>query len=156
MAEHRKLAFGALMGVLVAGGLIAPQAMVAMADEPEKALLNGLDQLFGLKVIDPNMFVKYDVVIDDSVSMDVQRTQQVTKIARGTKSVVTIVTTPTGTYSSDALTSPHVLYPGIDVTGRHEWDDPRFRISRIGPDGYWSITSDGSFTYLSWRRTTRL
>jgi len=151
MAEHRTIAFGALLGVLVAGGLVASQAMVAVADEPAQALRTTLDDLFGVDAIDPDIFVKYDVVIGESVSTAVQRSQQVTKIAHGRKSLVTIVTTPTGTYSTDALTSTHVLYPGIDVTGRHEWD--ALRIGSGGPDGSWSITSSGSFTYLGWHPT---
>ena len=49
------------------------------------------------------------------MSADVQRTASVTKIEHGRKSNVSIVTTLSGTYSSDAITSPHVLYPGIHV-----------------------------------------
>lgn len=40
----------------------------------------------------------------------------VKKIAYGNEITVNIVTTPSGTYSSDALISPHVLYPGVEVT----------------------------------------
>ena len=39
----------------------------------------------------------------------------VRKIGYGQTSIVNIITTSSGVYSSDALTSPHVLYPGIHV-----------------------------------------
>lgn len=152
MSDSSRMSFfGAVIGVLVAGGLIAPQAMVAMADEPEKLLTSSVEALFGPDVIDPSVFRKYDIVLDETVSTDAQRTRTVTKIAHGRKSSVSIVTTPTGTYSSDALTSPYVLYPGIDVTPRH---DHRSLVD-VGSDGgdgyYWSITSSGSFTYMTYR-----
>ena len=53
---------------------------------------------------------------DETVSMDVLFTSQIKKIGYGHVKTVNIVRTPTGTYSSDALVSPHVLYPGVKVS----------------------------------------
>jgi hypothetical protein len=74
----------------------------------------------------------------------------VRKIAFGHPTVVTIVTTSSGTYSSDAITSPHVLYPGIEVTPTH--GGARFHAaSNTTPQGTfsWSVISSGSFTYYT-------
>jgi hypothetical protein len=57
----------------------------------------------------------YSVAYDDSVSTEVLGTQTVRKIGYGKSEMVTITTTPTGTYSSDALFSKHIKYPGIEV-----------------------------------------
>lgn len=58
----------------------------------------------------------YDVRFDNTVSSLVMSTSTVRKVAFGKETTVTIVRTPTGIYSTDGLASPHVLYPGINVT----------------------------------------
>ncbi|QQR38111.1 hypothetical protein [Devosia rhizoryzae] len=57
----------------------------------------------------------YEVDYDPSVSTDPISTVTVKKIEAGRVSHVQISSTATGTYSTDALTSPHVQYPGIEV-----------------------------------------
>jgi hypothetical protein len=57
----------------------------------------------------------YEVDYEPWVSTDPLSTAQIKKIEGGRVSYVNITTTATGTYSSDALTSPHVQYPGIEV-----------------------------------------
>jgi len=58
----------------------------------------------------------YEVEYADWVSTDPLSSITVKKIEAGRVSHVSITTTATGTYSTDGLTSKHVLYPGIDVT----------------------------------------
>lgn len=58
----------------------------------------------------------YEVEYADWVSTDPLSTATVKKIEAGRVSHVSITTTATGTYSTDGLTSKHVLYPGIAVT----------------------------------------
>ena len=87
--------------------------------------------------IDPKIFRKYDIVLGPGVSTDVQRTQTIRKIGYGYASTVTVVTTPSGTYSSDALVSPHVLYPGIEVTPKHDHD----------AESHWTSVERGSIIY---------
>ena len=89
------------------------------------------------------------------MSTDVQRTQIVKKIGFGQRTIVAIVTTPSGTYSSDAITSPYVRYPGIDVHGRH-WCGCAFgghvSVSMMTDQwGTWTSTwtQSGSFTYMN-------
>jgi hypothetical protein len=54
----------------------------------------------------------------------------VKKVEAGKVSYVTITTTATGTYSTDAMFSNHVQYPGISVE-----EDPRDQYNRFS---YWS------------------
>ena len=58
----------------------------------------------------------YEVDYADWVSTDPLSSSVVKKIEAGKVTYVSITTTATGTYSTDGLTSRHVLYPGIDVT----------------------------------------
>lgn len=57
----------------------------------------------------------YSVTYDDTVSTEVLGTQTVRKIGYGNSEIVTITSTPSGTYSSDAMFSPHFKYPGVEV-----------------------------------------
>src|SRR5690606_33677992 len=70
--------------------------------------------------IDPDRLVKFgerDYIVDyaDWVSTDPITTHRVKKIEAGRVSDVIVTQTATGTYSSDGLISPHILYPGISV-----------------------------------------
>lgn len=58
----------------------------------------------------------YDVTFDNTVSRTVLSSQTVRKIGFGNESLVSVVSTPSGVYSTDGLASPHVLYPGVTVT----------------------------------------
>lgn len=57
----------------------------------------------------------YAVTYEDGVTTKADGTSVVRKIGYGKTSFVNITTTASGTYSSDGMTSPHVLYPGIHV-----------------------------------------
>ena len=59
---------------------------------------------------------EYEVDYADWVSTDPLSSATIKKVEAGRVSHVSITTTATGTYSTDGLTSKHVLYPGIDVT----------------------------------------
>lgn len=63
-----------------------------------------------------------EIRYDDSVSLEPLSSGRVTKIGYGRQSDVNVVTTSTGTYSTDGLKSAHVQYPGITV---HERSHPR-------------------------------
>lgn len=84
---------------------------------------------------------EYEVSYADWVSTDPLSTAMVKKIEGGNVSYVSITTTATGTYSTDGLTSRHVLYPGIDVTPTEKqnnwfayWSNGQWRsfASRVG------------------------
>ncbi len=106
---------------------------------------------FGPGTVDSGAFRKYDVVIDDTISADIVRKATVSKIGHGRKSTVTIVTTPSGTYSTDGLLSPHVRYPGIEVKPKDGASQFSFRYAQRTANGYWSLLTQGSFTYITYR-----
>ena len=148
------------IAAIVAGALAAPTFFpAAFAAEPQKHLLDRASDMFP-KPFNPKSLMKFDITLDNSVSTDATRTQIVKKIGFGQRTTVAIVTTPSGTYSSDAITSPYVRYPGIDVSHKH-WcgcgfaygsATPHVSVSTSVSDwGTWTSTrvQSGSFTYLT-------
>ena len=119
----RVLAYGSFFGAMITWSIVNPAQMSAVAEEPVKAAAATIDGLFP-DLVDPKIFKRYDFTFDDSVSGDVQSSKTVKKIAGGRTSEVTITTTPSGTYSTDGLLSPHVQYPGIDKKLKW-WARPR-------------------------------
>jgi hypothetical protein len=103
---------------------------------------------------DTNNLVKFDgrdyeVDYADWVSTDPLSSSTVKKIEAGKVTYVSITTTATGTYSTDGLTSKHVLYPGIDVT---EVTPDRRNWVRFWTNGSWysfSSRAGNSFLRLS-------
>lgn len=65
---------------------------------------------------------EYEINFGSGIDTTALSSVTVKKIAYGNEITVNIVTTPTGTYSSDALINPHVLYPGVEVTERQTAD----------------------------------
>ncbi len=106
----RHMLMGMTLGALCATALAAMgpgYVMEAFADE----MPAGFDTDKLVKFDDR----EYEVSYADWVSTDPLSTAMVKKIEAGKVSYVSITTTATGTYSTDSLTSKHVLYPGIDV-----------------------------------------
>lgn len=106
--------------------------------------------------IDPSKLVRYEdrdyvVDYDASVATDPLSTTRVKKIEAGKVSYVTITTTATGTYSTDAMFSNHVQYPGISV---EPVADDRNHFA-YWTNGHWSgcvTRAANSFVYArSWR-----
>ncbi|HHG89221.1 MAG TPA: hypothetical protein ENJ90_01905 [Devosia sp.] len=93
----------------------------------------------------------YSVSFDPGVSSEVLSSALVQKIAFGKESWVSIATTTSGTYSTDALASNNVLYPGVTVSqlagsgGSGVLTGNGFR---IGPGGSFCRQA-GSFTYCN-------
>lgn len=140
----RIAAIGGTVGALVAGSLAAPSFFQsAVAEEPVKAASAAFADILPHRPFDPSGLVKFDVILGPGVSTDVQHSSVVAKISYGHREYVSIITTPTGTYSSDALTSPNVRYPGIDLVPEFEghWGLP-YRL--LG--GKWTSTTEGSIT----------
>ena len=142
----RAVAFGGLGGTVLALCLVAPTQFGVIAQEPVQAALATVDALFPPDRLDTGAFRKYEFTLDDGVSTEVQRTRVVTKIGHGLKSQVTIVTTPSGTYSTDGLLSPNVRYPGIEKRLKRLPEDFDF-----AQGGKWMSYADGSFVYLVFR-----
>ena len=145
----RSISYAVFAGGILALTILAPQQIAAIAEEPVEMALATIDKLFPAPV-DPRLFRHYEFTIDESVSTDVQRTQVVKKIGHGITSRVTIVTTPSGTYSTDGMLSPYVRYPGIEKRLR-TWPDDFY----LADGGRWMSYADGSFIYLVFRVPTR-
>lgn len=141
---NRQLLLGMALGAVCATALaaIGPGMVVgAFADEAPVG-------------IDPSQLVRYENRIysvdhDESVSLDPLSSSRVKKIEAGRVSYVTITRTSTGTYSSDALFSNHVQYPGISV----EALTPPLNHFAYWQDGRWSAVVTGSANSLigAWR-----
>src|SRR5688500_414031 len=105
-------------GLMIAGMLAMTSALPpALADEePFRTLLMTGDELIPDEPLTAETFFKPEWTIEPSVNTDIVKQRTVLKIGYGRTEFVTVVTTPTGTYSSDAISSPHVRYPGIHDT----------------------------------------
>jgi hypothetical protein len=142
------------LAAIIAGALVAPSLFpAAFAAEPQKHLLDAASEFFP-KPFDPSTLRKFDISVDDSVSTKVQRSDTVQKIGFGKRTIVSIVTTPSGTYSSDAIASPYVRYPGIDVSLDEHCDcSPPHSTFGVATSPYgtriWSYVNSGSFTFIT-------
>lgn len=107
----RQVLTGMALGAICATALAATGpgfVMNVFADEAAVGFDTGNLVKFGER--------EYEVSYADWVSTDPLSSATVKKIEAGKVTYVSITTTVTGTYSTDGLTSRHVLYPGIDVT----------------------------------------
>ncbi len=135
----RHMLLGMTLGAICASALaaIGPGYMLeAFADE----MPAGFDTSKLVKFGDR----EYEVSYADWVSTDPLSTATVKKIEAGKVSYVSITTTATGTYSTDGLTSKHVLYPGIDV----KQINPRIDQFAYWSNGQWwgfAVQSSNSF-----------
>ncbi|MGN6487447.1 MAG: hypothetical protein ACTHLT_06465 [Devosia sp.] len=105
----------ALGGAGLVALLLALPAMLppAIADEePAHTLLSSASEIFA-PPFNPDRLLKWDFEAEPGVSTEVLRQSTVRKIGYGRTELVQIVETTSGTYSSDALASPNVEYPGV-------------------------------------------
>jgi hypothetical protein len=147
----RIIAIGGTIGVLVAGVIVAPQVLAAVTEVPAKIVGDtSLTDIFPAP-FDPSKLRKFDFTFDETISKQITSTTTVRKIGFGRTTSVTIVTTPSGTYSSDAIASPYVRYPGITVTPRHwhhddDWAETAGAPTQSGEG--WTAVSHGSFVWV--------
>jgi len=145
----RIIAIGGAVGTLIAGGLAGLMFLQnASAEEPAKAPAASFSDLFPQPpAFDPRTLRKFAVVVGPGVSTDVEHTSTISKIVHGHRSFVTVITTASGTYSSDGLASPYIKYPGIDVDPIRQsyrgWAAP-VGDSELG----WTSVTSGSITYF--------
>ena len=106
----------------------------------------------------------YKVNFDESVSTQILSSNVIRKIEFGKESLVSVVSTPSGIYSTDGLASKNILYPGVEVV--ETTPKPRKNsLDRIGFSGNstgisprmtpqhdnWVCITEASFIYCSWR-----
>lgn len=122
------LAAFSLAALMTAGAIRASEGManvdlgnlfVAGGSNPASALADGF-----LRFENSDL----DVQISPNVSVEPLETNVIRKVGYGHESVVTVVRTPTGIYSSDAIGSPHVQYYGLSVLNRGDASAPAAQI----------------------------
>lgn len=101
---------GVLAALLLALPSMLPPALAS--EQPARTLLSSVSELFP-PPFDPGKLMKYSYELSPAISTDVVKQSVVKKIGYGNSETVYVVQTPSGTYSTDALQSPHVEYPGI-------------------------------------------
>lgn len=152
----RVIAIGGTVGAIVAGCIVAPAVVQAFAEEPAKVATTDFTQIFTqTKPFNPDELVKFHITAGPGVSTTVTKTAVVAKISYGHREWVSIVTTPSGTYSSDALTSPYVRYPGIDVTSADASENAQSYATFSTPSGMgsWTSITRGSITWFDYSFT---
>lgn len=126
MTAQRTILVLVLIGLAMFAGRALPSAI---ADEPVRVLAKTAENIFEAP-IEADTFLKPKWTVEPWVSTEVVSRNTVKKIGYGRQSVVSVYTTPTGTYSSDGLRSPYVQYPGIERAER-----PRRSLTFIPFDG---------------------
>lgn len=106
----RQVLLGMTIGALCASAVAAmgPGVVIeAFGDEPTHAIDSA--NLVRFEGRD------YDVRYEDWVATEPLSHTRIKKIEYGQVSYIDVTTTQTGTYSSDAMFSDHIQYPGVEV-----------------------------------------
>lgn len=143
----RHLLLGMTLGATCATALAAIGPGMVFATLADEMPVAGVDAASLVKFKDRDYFVGYE----DWVATDPLSTTRVKKVEAGKVSYVTITTTATGTYSTDAMFSDHVQYPGIEV----ERADVGRNFFHYWSNGRWSAFSTGnagSFAFFGFTR----
>lgn len=110
--------------VYAPAGQVVPQMMQASADAASNVLrvATGGEPVPHQPIDFDNLIRiddrEYELAYSKNFASEVQSSTTVRKIGFGRTTNVGIVTTLSGTYSSDGLMSPHVRYPDIEVRRR--------------------------------------
>lgn len=139
----RHLLFGMTLGAICATGLAAIGPGMVFAAFADEYAPGGVDAASLVKFEGRDYTVDYD----SWIATDPLSTTRIKKVEAGRVSYVTITTTATGTYSTDAMFSNHVQYPGINVAP----DGPSRNVFHYWNNGHWSAFSTSvadSFSYF--------
>lgn len=150
----RTYALGTLIGAAIVGGLAGLLRLPpAIAEELDTRLADILPPVGA--VIDPDALVRfkdrdYSVTYEDWVDTNPIERTTIRKIAFGKTTFVTVTTTDAGAFSSEALFSPHVRYPGVHVTAAPRAPAPLTAIHWGGSRGWveTQLVDAGSFVFV--------
>lgn len=146
--------FGGAALLLVGVGLLpevfasGTRAATTQVSEAVDDVTTGVQRLLRPPV-DTDALLKWDFTVDPGVSTTPQRQSRIVKLGYGQRSVVDVVETSSGVYSSDALTDPHISYPGIH---RERVNSAQALVSMLTELGKWvhfKPVSAGSFVTLT-------
>ena len=131
-SQKNKLIAGAIgaatiCGLMFLGGVVAPAIFSSsMASEPEAAQMLGIAAPG--KALDINLMKfngdYFEVGTAPGVSLQPTSQVQIKKIGYGQTTFVNILSTPSGTYSTEGLVSPNIRYPGIYTQKLHVFASP--------------------------------
>jgi hypothetical protein len=113
--DNSRTTAGIAGGIAVIALLLAVTPMLPPAlavEEPAHTLLSTASELFP-PAFDPSTLLKWTYEVDPAISTEVIRESTVKKIGYGQTELVHVLETSSGTYSTDSLQDPHILYPGI-------------------------------------------
>lgn len=99
---------GLLPEALASGSRAATVQVAQSVDD----VVDGVQRMLRAPV-DTDALLKWDFTADPGVSTTPQRESRIVKLGYGKRTVVDVVQTSSGVYSSDALADPHIFYPGI-------------------------------------------
>ncbi|MEO5805826.1 hypothetical protein [Devosia sp.] len=91
-----------------------------------------------------------DFTIDSTVSTAPLGIARIKKVERGHVSYVDLITTSTGTYSTDVLTSSNVSYPGVE----NKHDTQAGMLSFWGPTGWMLLAHDAASSTIYLKTST--
>ena len=138
----RHMLIGMTLGAICATALaaIGPGVVIdAIADERPV----GIDTGSLVRVAEDG----YEVQVEDWVDTVPLATTRVKKIEGGQVQWVDITTTATGTYSSDALVSKHIQYPGFEVKKAAEFK-PSNRFSFLDGKNWLSFNTANGLSMI--------
>lgn len=105
---------GGLTGLALAAPGVLPVATAAV-EQPVEVLQSARNDFFPPPTVNTDGLVKWNFTVDPGISLEPTGKNTIKKIAYGRVSYVEVVETTSGVYSSDAVTNPHIRYPGIHV-----------------------------------------
>ena len=114
MDATRAIMFGGLAGLAGLAMMTLPDYLppAIAGEEPMRTLLSTPNELWP-PAFNPDGLAKWDYYVQPGVSIEPIRESTVRKIGYGKTTMVQIMETDSGIYSTDGLASPHVEYPGI-------------------------------------------
>ena len=114
METSRALMLGGLIGLGAVCLTALPELLPAAVadDQPMRTLLHSASQL-GATPIDPDKLLKWDFKMEPGVSIKPIKESSIRKIGYGHVTVVDVMETDSGVYSTDGLASANIQYPGI-------------------------------------------
>jgi len=94
----------------------------------------------------------YEISHDSTVSLIPSHSEVIRKIGYGRQSEVRIVSTGSGTYSTDGFVSNHVQYVGIDATRISDADRPAQILLWLGGRGWVDLGTGGGGSFVHFGR----
>lgn len=138
MNATRAIMLGVAIGLGGAALMALPNVLApAVADEQPAEVLSSTPNQLWPPAFDPDKLVKWDYYVQPGISIEPERESTVRKIGYGVTTMVQVMQTESGIYSTDGLASPNIQYPGI-IKERKPAIAPMLW---LWSDGHWASAS---------------